>query len=148
MCITDFGSFGDRCYTIFRNFRFSYVSYGTDYKLARKLSSMSDHDIKTLLKRNEQLESIRDKIMENMHKAYERSAERYNKRARVVKFIPGQEVFRRNNVLSDFKNNINAKFCRKFLKCRVVKPIGGNMYELQSLQGKPIGVYHVKDIKA
>lgn len=61
--------------------------------------------------------------------------------------VPGQEVYRRNTVWSDFGKNINSKFCKKFIKCRVIRPIGNNMFELESLQGKPFGVYHSKDIK-
>lgn len=69
------------------------------------------------------------------------------KRARNVHFVPGQEVFRRNTVLSDFKRNINSKFCKKVLKCRVLQLVGNNMYQLETLQGKPIGIYHAKDIR-
>lgn len=121
-------------------------SSGADYKIARKLMSLTDHDIHKLPS-NDKLSIIREKIKNNMHEAYERSAQRYNKRARQVKFLPGQEVFRRNTVLSNFEKNRNSKFCRKFLKCRILRPVGNNMYELESMQGKSIGIYHAKDIK-
>lgn len=99
------------------------------------------------MKENDRMNVIRDQIKENMNKAYEKSAERYNKRARIVKLIPGQEVYRRNMVLSNFKKSRNAKFCKKFLKCRIVRPVGNNLYELETLQGNKIGIYHLKDIK-
>lgn len=93
---------------------------GTDYQLARKLLSMSDHDIQCI-DGFSKLEIIREKIKENMHKACQKSAIRYNQRARTVKLVPGQEVYRRNVVLSDFeKKNRNSEFSKKFLKCRVV----------------------------
>lgn len=130
----------------FALFGFHMFSSGTDYKLARKLMSMSNHKLKDL-DRSDKLEIIRTRVKENLHKAYQKSSERYNKRARVIKFKPGQEVYRRNVVLSDFSKNRNSKFCKKFLKCRIVRPVGENMYELETMQGKPIGVYHVKDIK-
>ena len=76
-------------------------------------------------------------------KAYETSAKTYNLKARKLKFTPGQEVF----VLSDFKRNINAKFCRKFIKCRIRRVLGNNMYEVETLQGKSLGIVHAKDIK-
>lgn len=119
---------------------------GSDYKLARKLKSLTDHHIDNL-HNSERLEIIREKIRANLHEAYEKSAKRYNERARVVKLSPGQEVYRRNHILSDFGKNINTKFSRKFLKCRIVKPIGNNMYEIEDLQGKPLGTCHTKDIK-
>ncbi|XP_059221286.1 uncharacterized protein LOC131995954 [Stomoxys calcitrans] len=121
-------------------------SNSTDYKLARRLQSMSDHEISDL-QRPDKLEMIREKVKRKMHEAYERSSERYNKRARVVRFLPGQEVYRRNTVLSDFAKDRNAKFCKKFLKCRIVRPVGNNMYELETLHGKALGTYHVKDIQ-
>lgn len=130
----------------FALFGFQMFSNGCDYKLARKLGSLTDHEILGL-PASEKLEIIRQKIRENMHGAYERTSERYNKRARHAKFVPGQEVFRRNNILSDFEKNRNSKFCRKFIKCRILKPIGNNMYELENMQGKSIGIFHAKDIK-
>lgn len=130
----------------FALFGYNMYSSGVDYKLAKKLQSLNDHQILDLNK-NDRMELMREEIKRNLHQAFETSAKRYNVKARVVRFLPGQEVYRRNHVLSDFKNNINAKFCRKFLKCRVVRPIGNNMYELENLQGKPIGHYHAKDIK-
>lgn len=130
----------------FALFGYNMFSSGADYKLARRLSSLTDHEIKNL-NRNKKLELIREKIKQNIHNAYVKSAQGYNKRARVIKFLPGQEVYRRNTVLSDFKKNINAKFCKKFIKCRILKPVGNNMYELESMNGRAIGTYHVKDIK-
>lgn len=119
---------------------------GTDYKLARKLKALDDSEI-SILDNADRNRLIRENMKERMHKAYERSALRYNKGARIIRFVPGQEVFKRNFILSDFKNNINAKFCRKFTKCRVLRALGNNMYELENCSGKPIGVYHAKDIK-
>ncbi|KAI8116191.1 Retrovirus-related Pol polyprotein from transposon 17.6 [Lucilia cuprina] len=98
---------------------------GAEYKLSRKLESLTDHQI-VEVDRNDKLEIIRQQIKINLQKAYERSAKRYNQRARVVTFVPGQ---------------------KKFLKCRVVRPVGNNMYELETLQGKTLGVYHSNKIK-
>lgn len=127
---------------------FGYHMYtsGAEYELGRKLQSLTDHQILEIT-RNDKLDIIREQIRDNMRKAYEQSAKRYNQRARKVTFKPGQEVYRRNMVLSNFEKNQNAKFCRKFIKCRIVRPVGNNMFELENLQGKPIGIYHVKDIK-
>lgn len=50
-------------------------------------------------------------------------------------------------MLSSFEKNVNAKFCKKFSKCRIHRVVGNNMYELETLSGLPLGVYHSKDIK-
>lgn len=85
---------------------------GTDYKLARKLKSLTDHD-NLKIDKNDRMELIREKIRTNMHEAYERSEKRYNQRARSIKFVPDQEVYRRNYVLSDFSKCFKAKFARR-----------------------------------
>lgn len=108
--------------------------------------SLTDHQI-AQLNNSDRLELMRERIKSNLHRAYESSAQRYNYKSRNITFRPGQEVYRRNHILSSFKNNINAKFCKKFLRCRVVKAVGNNMYELETLQGQPLGHYHAKDIK-
>lgn len=130
----------------FALFGFEMYTNGADYKLAKKLKSLTDHQIQGLNK-TDKLELIRERIKENMHKSYERSAKRYNERARILKLVPGQEVYRKNHALSDFGKNFNAKFARKFIKCRIVKPIGNNMYQIEDLQGRPLGNCHAKDIK-
>ncbi|KAL7737071.1 hypothetical protein ACLKA6_005291 [Drosophila palustris] len=90
---------------------------------------------------------IQEKIQKQLHAAYERSSLRYNERARELHLTPGQEVFRRNFSLSNFSKAYNAKFARKFLKARVVRSVGSNMYELEDEQGRPVGVFHSKDIR-
>lgn len=127
-------------------FGYNRFTSGSDYKLARRLKSLDDSEF-ILLEDRDRIRIIREKIKENMHKAYERSSLRYNRGARLVRFIPGQEVFKRNFVLSNFERNINAKFCKKFSKCRILRVLGNNMYELETLSGLPLGVYHSKDIK-
>lgn len=127
-------------------FGHSMFTSGSDYKLARKLKALDDSDF-IMLDPSDRISLIREKVKENLHRAYEKSALRYNKGARVVRFVPGQEVFKRNFVLSNFKNNVNAKFCRKFTKSRILRVLGNNMYELETLAGTPLGVYHAKDIK-
>ncbi|XP_017476278.1 PREDICTED: uncharacterized protein LOC108366388 [Rhagoletis zephyria] len=117
-----------------------------DYMLARKLLSLGAVET-NIVNREDKLQLLREKIKSRLHTAYEQSARRYNKRSRAVHFRPGQEVYRRNYVLSDLKNNINAKFCPKYRKCRIVKPIGNNMFELETLQSKSLGACHTKDLK-
>ena len=71
----------------------------------------------------------------------------YNKRTRNIHFAPNQEVLRRNFVQSCFKDNVNAKFCHKWAKARVVKSVGNSSYELEDVKGRRIGIFHTKDIK-
>ena len=69
-------------------------------------------------------------------------------RTRKINFKPGQEIYRRNFAVSDATKNINAKFLRKWLPCRVVRPVGQVYYEVEGKDGKKIGQFHVKDLTA
>lgn len=127
-------------------FGHSMFTSGADYKLARKLKCLDDSEF-VLLEDKDKLSLIREAIRKNMHRQFEKSAIRYEKGARLVRFVPGQEVYKRNFILSNFGKNINAKFCRKFTRCRILRVLGNNMYELETLNGLPLGIYHAKDIK-
>ncbi|XP_052857047.1 uncharacterized protein LOC128265207 [Drosophila gunungcola] len=119
---------------------------GADYQLARKLHSLEDCQIRHL-EHGDRMELLRESIRRNIHGAHETSARYYNRTTRQITFKPGQEIFRRNFVQSDFGKNFNAKFARKFVKCRVRRPVGNHMYEVENTRGKLCGVYHVKDLK-
>lgn len=130
----------------FALFGMNMVGHGSVYKLARKLNLLEDSE-NTILLKNLKAEVMRKQIRERLHEAYLKNEQTYNTRCRKVKFIPGQEVFRRNFCQSDFRNCFNAKLARKFLKCRIIKPVGNSLYELEDLQGKYIGIFHGKDLK-
>ncbi|KAL7731407.1 hypothetical protein ACLKA6_001429 [Drosophila palustris] len=120
--------------------------HGTDYALARKLGALEDALIAPLA-RSEKQQIYRARIQETLHKAYEKAERSYNLKARSIKYLPGQEVYKRNFVLSDFRRNVNSKFCRKYVKCRIVRAVGNSLYELETLQGVPLGIFHAKDLK-
>ncbi|XP_075162837.1 uncharacterized protein LOC142235467 [Haematobia irritans] len=122
------------------------VTHGSVYRLARKLDSMKDPEFSALPK-STKLELVRQEVGKRLEKSYRDRARKYNIRARKIKFFPGQEVYRRNHQLSDFSKNINAKLNRKYLKCRIVRAVGKCLYEIEDLKGKPLGVYHAKDLK-
>ncbi|XP_064537385.1 uncharacterized protein K02A2.6-like [Drosophila montana] len=119
---------------------------GACYKFARRLGSLGDHEI-SHLHPVDKIHLIRQRVQSQLHQAYERSHRQYNARARVFQAEPGQEVYRPNFVLSGFGKVFNAKFARKFLKARVVRRVGNNSFLLEDLQGKPLGVFHAKDIR-
>ncbi|XP_037825604.1 uncharacterized protein LOC119613645 [Lucilia sericata] len=130
----------------FALFGMNMISHGSVYKLAKKLQCLHDPEI-DIVPKPVKMDLVRHKIRESLHKAYLKNEKTYNTRCRQVKFVPGQEVYRRNFQQSDFKNNFNAKLAKKFLKCRIVRPIGNSLYEVEDLQGKSLGVFHAKDLK-
>lgn len=130
----------------FALFGMNMISHGSVYKLAKKLQSLDDPEL-NVTPQSIKIDLIRKQIRENLHKAYLRNEKSYNMRCRQVKYIPGQEVYRRNFQQSDFRNNFNAKLARKFLKCRIRRSVGNSLYEVENLQGKSLGVFHAKDLK-
>ena len=70
---------------------------GSDYRIARKLRSLNDEKFEDI-GRSDKLSIIRSEIKENLMKSYEKSSRYYNKRARTLRFLPGQEVFKRKFV--------------------------------------------------
>ncbi|XP_033252625.1 uncharacterized protein LOC117192012 [Drosophila miranda] len=76
---------------------------GRDYKLARRLGALNDAQMSPLA-RSDKMEIVRDEVRGNSHEAYNRAKNRYNRKAREIRYSPGQEVYKRNFVLSKFKN--------------------------------------------
>lgn len=101
-----------------------------------------------VLNRVDKISRIREEIRQNLKIGYERASKTYNLRTRPTRFQKGQMVFRRNFALSNLAKGINAKFMKKFLKCRIKNRIGNCLYDIEDLKGKYIGRYHASDIKA
>ena len=74
-----------------------------------------------------------------------KGARQYNKISHNINFSPNHEVFRRNFVQSSFKDNSMRNFV--ISGSGVVKPVGNNVYELEDIKGRSVGIFHAKDIK-
>ncbi|XP_017489849.1 PREDICTED: uncharacterized protein LOC108378059, partial [Rhagoletis zephyria] len=115
------------------------LSHSDEYGLLRKLETLGE----TVLDRTDRLKCIRKPILENISKAFENSAKRYNLRSNAKNFQTGDTVNRRNFVLSD----ASRKFAPKFLKAKVITVKGNSMYELEDKITRKRGIYHRKDIQ-
>jgi len=82
------------------------ITNGADYQLARSLNALEDNEL-YVLPRESRIALMREEIRKNLNKAYERSAAVYNRRSRNVRFAVGQEVYRKNFILSNFGQNYN-----------------------------------------
>lgn len=122
------------------------ITHADVYKIARKLGVLEDGEVNIELKA-QKMQSIREKIRQNLHKAYEKNVKTYDKRSKYTDFKPGQEVFRKNFTQSDFSKGLNAKLCKPWLKCRIRSKVGQNIYEIENLQGKLIGNVHAQHLK-
>lgn len=86
-------------------------------------------------------------VQDKLARAYERSSATYNLRRRPQEYQEGQIVWRRNHHLSDGANYFNRKLAPAFVKCQVTRRIGNLLYQLQDMEGRDVGKWHVKDLK-
>lgn len=87
-------------------------------------------------------------IRQRLTKASELSSSRYNLRRRPIQYTIGQQVYRRNFVLSDASKYYTAKLAPKFIGPFIVhKRLSPWVYELRDMDGNAKGVWSVKDLK-
>ena len=122
------------------------ITHASAYALARKLNVLGEGDI-NIIPKESKIQIIREQMKAKLDKAYDKNVKSYNKRSRDIIYREGQEVFRKNYILSDFKKGINAKLCKPWLKCRIRKAVGRSIYEIETTKGEYIGVIHAKDLK-
>lgn len=125
------------------------VQHASHYNILKKLNCVNENMGTEPLSTSDKIQFVHAQLKENLEKAHKQYEKQYNLRCKPVSFQKGQEVFKRNFTLSDKGKNINSKFCRKFVKCRIRDVIGSNRYELEDLKGmKSLGIFHAKDIRA
>lgn len=96
---------------------------------------------------NTNFDELRESVRNNLERAHENSKKRYDLRNRPILYKVGDTVWKKNFVLSDASKNIAAKLAPKFLKCTVVRKVGGNCYELADESGKSIGIFNSRVLK-
>lgn len=126
-------------------FGLSMVEHASTYKLMRQLNTVNESD-ENVYPFDVERQLLRENLINRIEKAHEKYAKEYNTRAKDRSFTVGQEVLKRNIVLSNAGEQFCKKFAPKFKKCRIKKIVGGNLYELENLTGESIGTYHAKDI--
>lgn len=86
-------------------------------------------------------------IMSRMIKPYERNKKRFDANKQIGSFNIGDIVYRRNFKNSDASKGYAAKLGKLFIECVVTKKYSELVYDLQDVNTKKIGKYHIKDIK-
>lgn len=87
-------------------------------------------------------------IKDKLDKAYEKSRTRYNFRRRNLQFYEGNKVWKKNYVNSDASRYFSSKLAPKYVGPYLIrKKISPWTYELESLDHRPSGVWHIKDLK-
>lgn len=89
------------------------------------------------------------KVEDAIKKAHHRSTTYYNKTRRRLEFQVGDVVWKKTFPLSDASKFFTAKLAPKFEKCRIISKLSPLVYELvDASNGKPLGRWHVRNLKA
>lgn len=93
-------------------------------------------------------EKVFTEVRRRLDQAQQHSRTHYNLRRRPVEYNVGQSVWRRNFKLSCAADHFAHKLAAKYIgPFTIKKKISHITYELQDDQGKPGGIWHVKDLK-
>lgn len=119
------------------------ILYGLDMPLSGERNACETENNELA----EKLKIIREKVLENLKKAFDNNKRRYDMRSRDISFNIGDVVWKRNTELSNAANYHSAKLAPRFVKCKIQKKIGSNTYALTDDRGKYIGNFSASDLK-
>lgn len=129
----------------FLNFSREYVNSGDLHEIPDFATKASQD---TIL-RSQELARVYKDVQKRLQKAHEKSKQRYDLRRRPVSYSIGQEVYRKNHVLSDAAKDFTAKLAPKYAGPFFIKrKLSPLVYELEDKNSRGRGVWHVKDLKA
>ncbi|XP_025269887.1 uncharacterized protein LOC105256474 [Camponotus floridanus] len=99
--------------------------------------------------RIERIQALRNWVVENLEAAHSKQTHYYNLRRRDHRFAIGEQVLKRQHVLSSAAQNISAKLATKyhdpFTIAKMLTPV---VYELHDSAQRSIGKVHIKDLKS
>lgn len=96
---------------------------------------------------SQKLPELYGEVRNKMKLAYEKNKKYYNLRKRQIVYKVGDPIWKRNYTLSNAAAYYSAKLAPKYIPCVVSKIVSNLVYELQDLDGKILGNWHVKDLK-
>ena len=123
-----------------------FINFGRNMILSGKEYQTSMLDKNKVNPPEERFDKIRTMVEQNLLKAYEKSKQKYDLRARPVEFSIGDIVWKTNHRQSDAMKYISAKLLGN-VKCKVKRKIGTSSYELEDLNGKSLGVFSANQLK-
>lgn len=94
-----------------------------------------------------ELSRIFRKVREELVKAHGKNLQYYNLRRRHVELSVGQTVWKRCYPQSDKGRFFSAKLAPKYVKCKVVAKKSPLVYQLEDVNGRDAGIWHIKDLK-
>lgn len=114
---------------------------------------METADVPILVHSNKYLDNL--KLRPQLYKIVEKklqlkhylSSKVYNQTRREANFQVGDIVWKKTKFLSNAHTKFMAKLAPKYEKAIVIAKLSENVFKLNNCHGKPIGVWHAKDLK-
>lgn len=94
------------------------------------------------------LSAIFDKVQLAIWQAHAKNTGHYNLRRKEKEFNVGDIVWKRTYFQSDKGAYFSKKLAPKFVKCRIAMKRSPLVYILEDMNGKDLGVWHIKDLKS
>ncbi|KAG5890345.1 hypothetical protein JTB14_002972 [Gonioctena quinquepunctata] len=102
-------------------------------------------------KYGEEIDKLSDLYLDvrsRLSEAYVKNSRQYNLRKRPGEnYQIGDEVWKKNHVLSNAAEGFAAKLALAYIFCTVHRVISPLVYQLVDKDGKNVGKYHMKDLK-
>lgn len=93
------------------------------------------------------LSGIFDKVQKALWHAHDKNTQRYNLRRKEAEFNVGDVVWKRCYFQSNKDAYFTKKLAPKFMKCRVTVKRSPLVYVLEDMNGRDLGLWHIKDLK-
>lgn len=129
----------------FINFGREHIAFGDYYQtqLATEQEELVDPN-----RKSHKLQNAFEDVVRRLKAAHDRSKRRYDLRKRPLTLAEGDQVYRRNHVLSHEATYFMAKLAPRFVgSLRVKCKLSPTPYELIREYGKTDGVWRIRDIK-
>lgn len=92
-------------------------------------------------------QNLYKEVQMKLKKSHNNSSKYYNKNYRPATFVEGEYAWKKTKYLSKASNKFMAKLAPKFEKVKIVQKLSNNVYRLQNMQGKNLGIWHANDLK-
>lgn len=130
-----------------------FVNFGREFRFPDRHAQLTaaDPEVKkpmVLERRVEEITKMREEVKLRIQKASARNKKHYDLRRRDIRYHPGEQVWRRNHILSDATKHFNAKLAPRYVgPFQIKKILSPWTYELVDMDGRFRGNWHAKDLK-
>lgn len=122
------------------------ILHGSTYKILEKLYQLTGNEL-YLNDKPENLNKVHAIVKSRLEKATQKYTSYKSRPRKIIDLSFGQHIHVRNFTHSKASDNYAAKLAPKYIPGQVIRAVGRVAYEVGDLQGKSLGVFHLKDIK-